>query len=137
MVQRLLTSDPSFLRDHQWLSSRGTVPQRAPGTSTASNTSNAPRPLPRISRDGQPAPVEELTAKELEVLGHLAQLLNTEEIAATMFISVNTVRTHVRNILRKLDVNRRNAAVRRARELGLLAEDPTAATVDGAAADHG
>ena len=58
------------------------------------------------------------------MLGHLAELLNTEEIAATMFISVNTVRTHVRNILRKLDVNRRNAAVRRARELGLLGDEP-------------
>ena len=60
------------------------------------------------------------TEKELEVLGHLAELLTTEEIAETMFVSVNTVRTHVRNILRKLGVPRRNAAVRRARELDLL-----------------
>jgi DNA-binding CsgD family transcriptional regulator len=64
--------------------------------------------------------IEELTWRELEVLGHLAELLTTEEIAATMFISVNTVRTHVRNILRKLAVARRNDAVRRAWELGLL-----------------
>ncbi len=64
--------------------------------------------------------VERLTEKELEVLGHLAELLTTEEIAETMFVSVNTVRTHVRNILRKLGVPRRNAAVRRARELNLL-----------------
>ena len=55
------------------------------------------------------------------MLGHLAALLTTEEIAATMFVSVNTVRTHVRSILRKLGVSRRNAAVRRARELNLLA----------------
>jgi LuxR family maltose regulon positive regulatory protein len=39
-----------------------------------------------------------------------------------MYISVNTIRTHVRNILRKLGVTRRNAAVRRARELQLLAK---------------
>jgi LuxR family maltose regulon positive regulatory protein len=64
--------------------------------------------------------VEHLTEKELEVLRHLAELLTTEEIADTMFVSVNTVRTHVRNILRKLGVPRRNAAVRRARELDLL-----------------
>ena len=64
--------------------------------------------------------VERLTEKELEVLGHLAELLTTEEIAEMMFVSVNTVRTHVRNILRKLGVPRRNAAVRRARELDLL-----------------
>lgn len=65
--------------------------------------------------------VEALTPKESEVLEHLAALLTTEEIAATMFVSVNTVRTHVRSILRKLGVSRRNAAVRRARELNLLA----------------
>ncbi len=61
-----------------------------------------------------------LTAKENEVLGHLAELLTTEEIAATMFVSVNTVRSHVRSILRKLGVGRRNEAVRRAWGLGLL-----------------
>jgi len=37
-----------------------------------------------------------------------------------MFISVNTVRTHVRHILDKLSVTRRNEAVRRARAIGLL-----------------
>jgi LuxR family transcriptional regulator, maltose regulon positive regulatory protein len=63
---------------------------------------------------------ETLTAKELEVLGHLAELLTTEEIAASMYVSVNTIRTHVRSILRKLSVSRRNEAVRRARELSLL-----------------
>jgi LuxR family maltose regulon positive regulatory protein len=62
-----------------------------------------------------------LTGKEREVLGHLAELLTTEEIAGTMFVSVNTVRSHVRSILRKLGASRRNEAVRRAWELGLLA----------------
>jgi LuxR family maltose regulon positive regulatory protein len=74
--------------------------------------------------------VEELTAKELEVLGHLAELHTTDEIAAGMFISVNTVRTHVRNILRKLGVDRRNEAVRRAWELGLL-RSPNRTAPDG------
>jgi DNA-binding CsgD family transcriptional regulator len=63
---------------------------------------------------------EPLTAKEREVLGHLSELLTTGEIAATMYISVNTVRTHVRNILRKLAATRRNEAVRRARSLKLV-----------------
>ncbi len=54
------------------------------------------------------------------MLGHLAELLTTEEIAETMYVSVNTVRSHVRNILRKLGVARRNEAVRRAWELHLL-----------------
>jgi len=68
----------------------------------------------------RPLVVEHLTEKEFEVLGHLAELLSTDEIAEAMFVSVNTIRTHVRNILRKLGVRRRNAAVRRARELNLL-----------------
>lgn len=61
-----------------------------------------------------------LTVREQEVLGHLAELLTTEEIAQSMFVSVNTVRSHVRSVLRKLDVTRRNEAVRRAWELDLL-----------------
>ncbi len=64
--------------------------------------------------------IEPLTAKETEVLGHLSELLTTEEIAVEMFVSVNTVRTHIRNILRKLAVSRRNEAVRRARALSLI-----------------
>lgn len=64
--------------------------------------------------------VEPLTAREQEVLGYLAELLTTEEIAEAMFVSVNTVRTHVRGVLRKLAVTRRHQAVRRAWQLGLL-----------------
>jgi len=64
--------------------------------------------------------VEPLTSKETEVLAHLADFLNTEQIAETMYVSVNTVRTHVRSILRKLGVSRRNEAVRRAWDLALL-----------------
>ena len=56
----------------------------------------------------------------MQVLRRLDQLLTTEEIAAEMFVSVNTIRTHVRNIIRKLAVTRRNEAIRRAREGGIL-----------------
>jgi LuxR family maltose regulon positive regulatory protein len=120
LVQRLLTSDPVALREHAWLAA-GPVGDRPAGA--------APHALSQALPRASEAPVEELTAKELEVLAHLAELLTTEEIAGRMFISVNTVRTHVRNILRKLGVNRRNAAIRRARELGLLgSSDPTAAS---------
>jgi LuxR family maltose regulon positive regulatory protein len=67
-----------------------------------------------------------LTSKEHEVLEYLAELLTTEEIASTMYISVNTVRSHVRSILRKLSASRRNEAVRRAWELKLLPSRPDA-----------
>jgi LuxR family maltose regulon positive regulatory protein len=113
-VQRLLAADPGLLREHPWLNHSGrsgsaTVSgQRGPGTAGATRSEPSAQP------------VETLTAKELEVLGHLEELLTTEEIAEKMFVSVNTVRTHVRSILRKLGVSRRNAAVRKARELGLF-----------------
>jgi LuxR family maltose regulon positive regulatory protein len=64
--------------------------------------------------------IEQLTARELEILLCLNELLTTEEIAQRLFVSVNTVRTHVRNILAKLGVTRRSAAVREARRIGLL-----------------
>jgi LuxR family maltose regulon positive regulatory protein len=64
--------------------------------------------------------VDQLSVRETQVLRHLAAMLGTEEIADAMYLSVNTVKTHVRSILRKLAVSRRNEAVRRARELGLV-----------------
>ena len=71
-------------------------------------------------RDESEQLLEPLTAREMEVLAHLSELLSTQEIAATMFVSVNTVRTHVRGILRKLGVSRRTDAVRRGWALGLI-----------------
>jgi LuxR family maltose regulon positive regulatory protein len=64
--------------------------------------------------------VGELSERELEVLKHLAAMMGTEEIADALYVSVNTVKTHVRNILRKLAATRRNEAVRRARALGIV-----------------
>ncbi|GID79345.1 transcriptional regulator [Paractinoplanes deccanensis] len=67
-----------------------------------------------------PAVVEPLSRRELDVLRGMAEMLPTEEIAARMYVSVNTVKTHVRSILRKLSASRRNEAVRRARQLNLI-----------------
>jgi LuxR family maltose regulon positive regulatory protein len=64
--------------------------------------------------------LEPLSKREMEVLEGMAGMLPTEEIAATLYVSVNTVKTHVRSILRKLSASRRNEAVRRARALGLI-----------------
>jgi LuxR family maltose regulon positive regulatory protein len=65
-------------------------------------------------------PDEPLTERELTVLRFLQSVLSNEEIASKLFVSANTVKTHVRNIYRKLGVGRRREAVRRARELHLL-----------------
>jgi LuxR family maltose regulon positive regulatory protein len=75
---------------------------------------------PPTSSETLPSIEVALTDRELEVLRHLGEMLSTQEIGSAMFISVNTVRTHVRHILDKLSVTRRNEAVRRARAIGLL-----------------
>ncbi|MET8663881.1 LuxR C-terminal-related transcriptional regulator [Streptomyces tendae] len=62
----------------------------------------------------------ELSARERDVLRRLARMMSTEEIAADLYVSVNTVKTHLKSAYRKLAVNRRGDAVRRARDLGLL-----------------
>ncbi|GAA1956124.1 LuxR C-terminal-related transcriptional regulator [Microbacterium deminutum] len=63
---------------------------------------------------------EPLTARELELLAYLPSRLTNAELAARCFVSVNTVKTHMAHIYRKLDAGGRDAAIARARELGLL-----------------
>ncbi|WP_308114145.1 LuxR C-terminal-related transcriptional regulator [Streptomyces brasiliscabiei] len=70
--------------------------------------------------EDRPPVVEELSGRERDVLRRLDRMMSTEEIAADLCVSVNTVKTHLKSVFRKLAVNRRNDAVRRARELRLL-----------------
>jgi LuxR family maltose regulon positive regulatory protein len=63
--------------------------------------------------------IEPLSERELDVLRLLGTDLGGRDIARELVVSLNTVRTHTRNIYAKLGVNNRRAAVRRARELGL------------------
>jgi LuxR family transcriptional regulator, maltose regulon positive regulatory protein len=65
-------------------------------------------------------PVETLTNREETVLTHLAMMQTNEEIAAELFVTINTVKAHARSVYRKLGVPNRRAAVQRARDLGLL-----------------
>jgi LuxR family maltose regulon positive regulatory protein len=118
-----LLAQSGLSADHPWLGLPGTEPETDP----------APAPehaVAHVAAGAGPTAVlplvSPLTGKEQEVLGLLADLLTTDEIAATLFVSVNTVRSHVRSILRKLGVTRRNQAVRRAWELGLLPPRPAA-----------
>ncbi len=98
----------------------------APGSSQG-------RPSPGRPSPGRPSPgaqagpaqtppliVEELSEREREVLRRAAELLSNSELASEMFISVNTVKTHLRSIYRKLQASHRREAVRRARQLELI-----------------
>jgi LuxR family maltose regulon positive regulatory protein len=64
--------------------------------------------------------LEPLSERELMVLRYLPTSLSKAEIAAEMFVTVNTVKTHVKSIYRKLDVGNRADALRRARTLALI-----------------
>jgi LuxR family maltose regulon positive regulatory protein len=64
--------------------------------------------------------VEPLSEREQVVLRYLPSTLSAGEIADELFVSLNTVKTHIKSIYRKLDTNRRWDAVRRARQLQLL-----------------
>ncbi len=64
--------------------------------------------------------VEPLSERELSVLRYLPSRLSNREIGAELYVSLNTVKSHLKTIYRKLDVERREEAVRRARQLGLI-----------------
>jgi LuxR family maltose regulon positive regulatory protein len=66
------------------------------------------------------SPTEELSPSELRVLRYLPTNLTRAEIARELYVSINTVNTHIRNIYSKLGVPGRSSAVKRARELRLL-----------------
>ncbi|MFC9583565.1 LuxR C-terminal-related transcriptional regulator [Streptomyces yangpuensis] len=94
------------------------------------NLREAPRPVPPrgspVGRragtpaEGPPPVVEALSARETDVLRQAARMLSTEEIAAELYVSANTVKTHLKSIYRKLGVTRRSDAVHRAQDIGLL-----------------
>lgn len=74
---------------------------------------------PSIDRERLPQP-EELSPSELRVLRFLPTNLTRPEIAQELYVSINTVNTHIRNIYSKLSVRDRSSAVQRARQLRLL-----------------
>lgn len=109
-------------RPAPWLAQRLDVAERAarvvrPRPAGGLRTADGRTPTPEAA---VPRVLGTLSARELDVLVHLAQMMTTEEIAAELYLSVNTVKTHLKSVYRKLAVTRRTAAVRRARELRLL-----------------
>jgi LuxR family maltose regulon positive regulatory protein len=64
--------------------------------------------------------IEPLSEREIEVLQLIAEGLTNQEIAARLYLSLNTVKVHTRNIFGKLGIHHRAAAIARARDLGIL-----------------
>ena len=71
-----------------------------------------------------PPPLEALSDSEIRVLRYLPTNLTGPEIAAELYVSHNTVRTHITHLYAKLGTHTRAEAVDRARALGLLAPSP-------------
>jgi LuxR family maltose regulon positive regulatory protein len=94
--------------------SRAYPARRNAGRGTGSTGRGAP-----LMQGAQPL-VEPLSARELEVLRLLGTELNGPAMARELGVSLNTLRSHTKNIFTKLEVTNRRAAVHRAEELGLL-----------------
>lgn len=62
----------------------------------------------------------DISDREYEVLGKIAEGLSNKEIAESLFLSESTIKTHVSNLLIKLDAKRRTEAVKKARNLNIL-----------------
>jgi DNA-binding NarL/FixJ family response regulator len=74
----------------------------------------------RVGAPPDAAALDDLTERELEVLGLVARGLTNREIAAHLFLSEGTVKTHVKRIFYKLGVHDRTQAVILAYEVGLV-----------------
>ena len=106
-IEPVLRRDPELAHAHRNLLAPGPGHDQLP----------APRSVP----DQAPVlAVETLTERELEVLRHASCLLSNAELASEMYITVNTVKTHLKHIYRKLETTRRGEAIRRARQLELI-----------------
>jgi LuxR family maltose regulon positive regulatory protein len=112
----------------------GLLPMECP-RSRAGPEGSSPRPLepsPRLAEPSlgltEPSPrlAEPLSQGEIRVLRYLPTNLSAPEIARELSVSVNTVRTHIRHVCRKLGAHGRMEAVTQARALGLLAPSPRA-----------
>jgi LuxR family maltose regulon positive regulatory protein len=103
----LLRRDPELARTHRRLF-------------TPAQRHDQPPAPPGPPEPAAVAAVEPLTEREREVLRHVSGMLNTAEVASEMYISVNTVKSHLKSIYRKLAAAHRGEAVRRARQLELI-----------------
>ena len=103
----VLRRDPELARRHRCLFTPG---QRH----------DQPQAPSGVPEQAATVAVEPLTEREREVLRHVSGMLNTAEVASEMYISINTVKSHLKSIYRKLAAGHRGEAVRRARQLELI-----------------
>jgi LuxR family transcriptional regulator, maltose regulon positive regulatory protein len=102
-----LRGEPGLAGTHRGLLASAVPHERVPAPVTA------PQHAPVLV-------VVPLSEREREVLRHVSGMLSTAEVASQMYISANTVKTHLKHIYHKLATDHRSEAVRRARQLELI-----------------
>jgi ATP/maltotriose-dependent transcriptional regulator MalT/CheY-like chemotaxis protein len=96
-------------------------PEAVPDASDHEGPSPHHPPILPVTSSSRSQPlVEPLTNRELDILDLLAQRLQNKEIADKLFISTETVKSHLNNIYQKLNVSNRRDAVEKAKSLGIL-----------------
>jgi LuxR family maltose regulon positive regulatory protein len=116
-VRVFLHAGPAVVALLRTISSRGPGSPHVQRVLAAAESTVGPPP-PSSLRSQQPL-VDELSARELDVLRLLRSDLSGPDIARELVVSINTVRSHTKSIYAKLGVNNRREAIRRANELGL------------------
>jgi LuxR family transcriptional regulator, maltose regulon positive regulatory protein len=106
-IAPMLQRDPEWARAHQSLVTLVMPHARPPARPDGPDAATIPA-------------AEPLTERELQVLRQVSCMLTTAEIAGELYISTNTVKSHVKNICHKLAATHRGEAVRRARQLQLI-----------------
>jgi len=106
-IAPMLRRDPEWVSAHQHLVTLLIPYARSPARPDGPDETAIPA--------GEP-----LTERELQVLRHVSSMLTTAEIASELYISANTVKSHIKHICHKLAATHRGEAVRRARQLQLI-----------------
>ncbi len=117
LVPFLLHPEPRLLREH----ARRATAHAALITDILKLLPEAARSSPAAEPHPETRLLEPLSQAEIRVLRYLPTRLSVSEIADQLYLSVNTVGTHMRHLYAKLGVHRRHEAVEQARVLGLLA----------------
>jgi LuxR family maltose regulon positive regulatory protein len=119
-IRLFVDEGPPMARLLNEAAARGIAPDYIQQLLAAFSPVGPSRPLSGRVDGPRSALVEPLSERELKVLQHIAEGLSNQQIASRLYLSLNTVKVHSRNIYDKLDVHNRTQAVARARALGFL-----------------
>ena len=119
-IRTFLDEGPPMARLLYEAQTRGIAPDYVRGLLTAFPIAEPEKVVPSKSQAPESEMIELLSGRELEVLGLMAQGLKYNQIAEQLFVSLNTIRSHTKNIYSKLEVNNRTQAIQKANDLNYL-----------------